>query len=260
MTGAASALRHGVAVVLAAGLLLLPAAAEEPLVTDRPDFTESALVVDRGRWQVETGATYDDAASVEAVSLGEVLIRWGFAEDLELRLHPLTYLWVDNGEDLSGLADAAIGLKYEVQDGSGAGLVGGTALALILSTTVPTGASAVSSPEWQPAAVLAASRSLSPVLSLAANLGYARPSDGDERFDSLWASLSLAAGLSDRTGLFVELYGFDREEARGPSTLVAQTGVTRLLGPSFQLDARVARRLTDEGPDLLLGVGASWRY
>jgi hypothetical protein len=249
------------AAALVATISALPSVAEEPLVTDRPDFTESALVVDPGRWQVEMGTTYDDGASVEALTVGEMLIRWGFARDLELRVFPLSYLWTDDeGDDSSGLLDATVGLKYEIQDGSGAGLWGSTALAVIVSTTVPTGGSAVSSDDWQPAAVVAASWPLAPAWSLASNLGYARPSDGEQRFNSVWASLSLGVGLGDRTGMFVELYGFEREEARGPNTMAFQTGVTHRLNPNLQLDARVARRLTDDGPDLLIGAGASWRY
>jgi hypothetical protein len=95
--------------------------------------------------------------------------------------------------------------------------------------------------------------------ALAATIS-ALPSVAEERFNSVWASLSLAVGLSDRTGMFVELYGFEREEARGPNTAAFQTGVTHQLSPNFQLDVRVARRLTDDGPDLLVGAGVSWRY
>jgi hypothetical protein len=33
-----------------------------------------------------------------------------------------------------------------------------------------------------------------------------------------------------------------------------------LINNDLQLDGRVARRLTDAGPDFLMGIGASWRY
>lgn len=235
--------------------------AEDALVTDRPDFTESALAVDQGRWQFEMGATHDDGANVDATSVGEFLIRWGIVRDLELRVLAPSYLWLDGRQgDSSGFLDMALGAKLELNDGSGAGFWGGTAAGVLVSTTIPTGSSEVSSPDWQPQVVFAASWDLASSVSLGTNLGYARPSDGDRRFDSFWASLALGAGFSATTSVFVELYGFNREEDRGPSTLVFQTGVTHLLSPDLQLDARVARRLTDAGPDFLLGIGASWRY
>jgi hypothetical protein len=249
---------------LIVGLLVvafaLPSAAEEPLVTDRPDFTESALAVGGNNWQFEFGTTYDSGANVDAASLGELLVRWGVAEKFELRLAVPSYLWVDGPEgDSSGFTDSGIGFKYEFHDGSGSGFLGKTAFAVLAATTMPTGASAISSPDWQPAVNLAFSWDLSASSSLGTNLGYARPSDGDRRFDSFWASAALGVGLTDSTSVFFELYGFSREEARGPSTAVFQTGATYLLSPDLQLDARIARRLTDDGPDFLIGIGASWR-
>jgi hypothetical protein len=61
------------------------------------------------------------------------------------------------------------------------------------------------------------------------------------------------------TSVFIELYGFNREEPRGPNTATFQTGLVYLINPDFQLDARVARRLMDRGVDFLFGVGLSWR-
>jgi hypothetical protein len=238
----------------------LPVLGVEPLVTDRPDFTESALAVGLNEWQFEFGATYDEGANVNAASLGELLIRWGVARKFELRFVTLSYLWVDApGGDSSGFVDPAIGFKYEFNDGGGSGFWGKTSAAIIAATTVPIGSSAVSSPDWQPLVNLALSWDLGSSTSLGTNLGYARPSDGDSRFDSLWASAALGVGLSDSTSVFFELYGFNREEDRGPNTVTFQTGATHLLSPDLQLDARIARRLTDDGPDFLIGIGASWR-
>lgn len=39
------------------------ATASEPIITDRPDFTESAVVVAKGAVQIETGLTWEDVAS-----------------------------------------------------------------------------------------------------------------------------------------------------------------------------------------------------
>jgi hypothetical protein len=60
------------------------------MVTDRPDFTESASVVPRGRVQLEAGYTYardEDAGVLAAHSYPEALARIGVVDDrLELRL------------------------------------------------------------------------------------------------------------------------------------------------------------------------------
>jgi hypothetical protein len=239
----------------------VPGSADEPLITDRPDFTESAFAVGRGTLQLEAGTTYADFGSTTATTLGELLVRYGIGRKLELRLATLTYLWLDEpaGND-SGFIDSAIGAKWELHDGQGGGFLGRTAAALIVASTFPSGNSEFRSTAWQPAAVLALSWDLSSSMSLGSNLGYGRPAGDDGRFNSVWASAALGVGVTDATSVFFELYGFDREEARGPNTVTFQTGVTHLLGPDLQLDARVARRLTEDGPDFLIAFGGSWRY
>ncbi|MGH7563856.1 MAG: hypothetical protein ACREK5_05485, partial [Gemmatimonadota bacterium] len=54
-----------------------------PLVTDRPDFTESALTVPRGDPQLESGYTLTRADDADEHALGEVLLRIGVAGRLE---------------------------------------------------------------------------------------------------------------------------------------------------------------------------------
>jgi hypothetical protein len=59
-----------------------------PIVTDRPDFTESTLVVGRGVVQVEGGITRsrDDGDHSHTVAFPEGLVRFGVSAAAELRL------------------------------------------------------------------------------------------------------------------------------------------------------------------------------
>jgi hypothetical protein len=238
------------------------AVADEPLVTDRPDFTESSSSVGRGVLQLEAGATYVDfEGGTRVATLGEVLLRWGIVERLELRFLLPTYAWEDGrGYDASGFVDTGIGLKYQFKDPRGAGIIGGMEAAVIASTTLPTASGDFESSQLQPGAVASLGWDLSRDLGLGMNFGIASPVDGDDRFTSLWISAALGIGLTDTTSVFVELFGFDREEDRGPNTLTFQTGATYLLSDDLQLDLRAARRLSDSGPDLLLGAGVSMRW
>ena len=56
------------------------------MVTDRPDATESAITVAPGVFQLEFGYTFGEIESVSVHNLGEVLLRVGVADMLELRL------------------------------------------------------------------------------------------------------------------------------------------------------------------------------
>jgi hypothetical protein len=241
--------------------LAVAGSAEEPLVTDRPDFTESSSAVGSGVVQLESGLTYADfRGGFDITTFPEILARWGVHEKLELRFLLPTYAWESgSGSDASGFLSSGVGLKYQFAEGNGSGIIGGMEAALIAMTTVPTGTADFASSDWQPFAVLSASWELSPDLGIGANLGIARPAGDGTRFTTLWASVALGVALSDATSVFVEVYGFNREEERGPNTATLQTGLTYLFSPNLQADVRIARRLTDQGPDLLIGAGLSWR-
>lgn len=111
--------------------------AQEAIVTDRPDFTESAEVVAVGRIQLETGASFEDAGEVELAEVGELLLRIGLVRDLELRLGVGSYVDVADGGP-SGLGDGSVGLKLELNEGDAGGWWGRT------SAAVPTRWSATS--------------------------------------------------------------------------------------------------------------------
>jgi hypothetical protein len=250
----------GAAVVLALGLSV-DVVAEEPLVTDRPDFTESSSSVGSGVLQLESGVSFNDfSGGTKVTTVGEVLTRWGVAEKLELRFLLPTYAWERaGGKDLTGFLNSGIGLKYELAQGRGDGFIGGMEAAVIASTTIPTGTSEFASSKWQPSAVLAASWEFGANVGIGSNLGIGRPADDENRYTTLWASVAVGVGLNDSTSVFFELYGFNREEDRGPSTATFQTGLVYLFSPDLQADVRAARRLTDQGVDFLVGAGISWR-
>jgi len=253
--------------VIAAGLVIGlaisagPAAAKDPLITDRPDFTESAFVVGVGTIQVESGATYADADDERVTTVPELLVRWGITRTVELRILAPTYAWIDSDDgSSSGWLNSALGVKIELNDGDGVGFWGRTGAGLIVATTVPTGSSEVSEDAWQPTAALALAWDLSNTVSLGANLGWARPEDDGRKYDSFFASIASGVGIARNTSAFFELIWFDRERDRGPNTTTFQAGLTYLINPDLQLDVRAARRLSSEGPDLLLGLGASVRF
>lgn len=235
--------------------------AQDAIVTDRPDFTESSSTVGRGVFQLEGGATYLElTGGTDVTTLGEVLIRWGIAESLELRFLLPTYEWdSDLSGSSSGFLSSGIGLKLDLAAGSGSGFFGGMEAAVIVATTVPTGTAEFASSHWQPQAVLATSWELGTGIGLGVNFGVGRPADDQERYTTFWASVALGVEVAKATSVFFEIYGFNREEDRGPNTATFQAGVVYLFNPDFQFDIRAARRLTDRGVDVLIGAGLSWR-
>jgi len=79
-----------------------PPTSDPEIVTDRPDITESAIVVPKERLQFENGLTWTSDRGQTAVDLPETLVRFGVSDRTELRIVVPNYL-----DDLSGRASAS---------------------------------------------------------------------------------------------------------------------------------------------------------
>ncbi|HEX4936095.1 MAG TPA: transporter, partial [Gemmatimonadaceae bacterium] len=110
--------------LLLAGACAFPRAGEvdpAPIVTDRPDFTESAVTVPHRSTQVEMGGTWSREQGVRSVSSGETLVRHGLSPKVELRLTGASYAIERSAVARSqGLEDSGIGLKLALHDGGDA--------------------------------------------------------------------------------------------------------------------------------------------
>lgn len=232
------------------------ATAQAEMVTDRPDFTESASSVPSGRVQIEAGATSERAGSVRQRTLGEVLVRAGIGKRAEVRIGVPSYLVVRDGGRSRGLDDAFLGTKIVLSTRPR------LQTALLAGSTLPTGSRRVAARRYQPKAVLAADLTLSPRVGLGLNLGAGRPSEGGARFTQVFASASLGFEVSDKVGGFAEVYGFNRTEAGGSSQNYFDTGLTYALSPNLQVDARAGFGLGNGvgGPDYFYGAGVSRRF
>jgi hypothetical protein len=243
-------------------LLGLPAAGfsqEDPLVTDRPDFTESATVPGRGRVQVEGGWTVEGGGGAHEHSLGEALVRIGIGDRLEARIEPGSWVSVDNGEgeEALGFDDAGLGFKVLFLEESPPTV---PAVALLVSSSVPTGDNEIGESGWQLEARLALGWGQTAAWSLGVNAGWGRPLAGGERFDQALGSVALGRPLGPRLGAFAELYGLAPGHPGGDDAAYADGGLTLALGPDAQLDARAGAGLTDASADWLFGIGFARRW
>jgi len=234
----------------------------EPLVTDRPDFTESSETVERGLIQLESGGTFARAGGERAGSIGEALFRVGLAPRTELRVGLNSYAIArTQGSTVRGIEDASLGAKIKLLQGGEPGSVRPT-VAVILATSLPTGATPFRSSKLQPEVKFTGAWDLNERVAFSSNLNYSWIREEFESYGEAAATASFGIGLTERLGSYVEYYGFFPRIEGSERSHFANGGLTFGITPNLQLDARagsqVARR--DEGPSYFFGLGISRRW
>lgn len=251
-----------------------PEPLNEPLVTDRPDFTESTEAVPAGHVQLEAGYTFpydrERKDRVRDHTAPELLLRIGVIENFELRIGWNGYSWTDNrfeGETrggrrvtrddwTQGAHDLSLGFKYKFLEQDGLiphfGVIG--------AITVPSGSAGVSSGDVDPELLLLWAYDITDSFAVAGNVGLAAPTDNGDRFFQASASLAAAFALSERLGAYVEYFGFYPNAKHSDAAHSVNAGLTYLLNNNFQIDWRIGAGLNEEADDFFMGVGFAWRY
>lgn len=249
----ASCLLVGAAVLAAAG----GADAQAPeMVTDRPDQTESAAVVPRGLFQVETGYLFTRAGGVDAHAAPGTLFRIGLGGRTELRLG---HAGVVGRPDGRGAGDSEIGAKVNLVSSADDRR---TEFALLGAVSLPTGTPGFSSGGADAVFLAAFAHALGPRLSLGWNVGAAWESSPDQpgRDAFLVYSLALGVGLTDRLGAFVETFGDRQVGGAIPAAAAVDAGLTLLLTDVLQFDVSAGRGLRGPADDMFVGTGLSFRW
>jgi hypothetical protein len=239
------------------------------MVTDRPDVTESSQVVPRGFVQIETGYLYsrfdDGGESLDLSSFPLSLVRVGLDRRVELRFEWAGLLSESREADgvkteTTGSGNTTLGAKIKLREERGAL----PRLALLVDAVLPTGSTSFRADRIDPRIRIAGSNTLTERLGLGYNLGYVAltTEDEDEAGDVDTKgvgrySVSLAIGLSERWGSFVELFGFLPTE--GAPSNSCDFGFTYLSSRTVQLDFSGGIGLSDAAEDWFFSTGISFR-
>lgn len=237
--------QHGVALLLVA---FVPTAAwaQTDLVTDRPDQTESAVTVESGKVQIETGVLFtqekDAGRTFEVTEALGTLVRIGLRDALELRIGFDGLVSVP-GRD--GLGDASLGAKVMMAEET----ADRPQIAVLFETSVPIGDDGFTSDDYAPSARLALSKDFGDSLGIGFNLGAEFPDDDEILFYTLAAGVR----IDDVNGAFFEVFG-DSESSHS-----FDAGWTVLARANLQFDVAGGVGISSEAPDWFLGVGLSVR-
>ena len=237
------------------------AATREPLVSDRPDFTESTSTMKRGEVQLEGGHTFERVTASKVNTTGELLLRIGVASRAELRIEPGSYTKVTSPfGDASGREDGALGMKlrFHTPPDEQRSII--PAVALVFDSSIPTGTSRFRENHPQPEVKLATAWSLTDRIDLSTNFNVARPRDENGRYTELAASASFGFALTSRVGAYAEVYGFAPQLEGVGRTHYANSGFTLSVTPNVQFDLRAGLGLNGDAPDYFVGAGFVRRW
>jgi Putative MetA-pathway of phenol degradation len=222
------------------------------IATDRPDVTNSSLVVPVGSLQSENG--------VDLISRGRAQVLDGTNTRLRVGLFPCFELLADlpsysagvQGPADGGFSDLMPAIKWQISP-----LPGKFDLSVTTGVGLPTGAIRISGPGAQPYLQFPWSLELPDDWAVNGMVTeFFRPSDPANKFVSQY-TFALERKLGSRTDLFVEYVAYLR--SGGPTSQLINSGLAYRTTPTQQIDFHVAFGLDRNAPSWMVGAGYSFR-
>lgn len=225
---------------------------KDEITTDRPDVTNSSLVVPAGSLQSENGVNFSSHDGGRTIDGTNSRWRLGVAPCLELLVDLPTYFGPVNGTGTSGFSDVSPAIKWQISP-----VPGKIDLSAVFGTAVPTGAVAVAGRGPQPYLQFPWSWELHEGWGVSGMLTeFFRPSDFTAKRITE-TTFVIEKKLTESFSAFAEYVG-DYPEGAGPSLMINSGGLYR-LSKLQQVDFHLAFGLNHNAPNYVVGVGYSFR-
>ena len=221
--------------------------------TDRPDQTESSLVVPNKSLQIESGIlvgiTEGTGFSERQILAPTSLLRFGLLRFAELRFVSQVEHYRSNshGTEQLGISDLEIGTKIQLFRKDGIG----TEVALLSHWVIPSGSTIISNETNGTVNKLCISHALGTNIGVGYNLGYNYFGVGQ---GDLTYSIAIGYSVSERVGVYIEPYGELANLQKYISNFDA--GFTYLLHDQLQADFSFGLGLNNKMNYASLGI--SW--
>jgi hypothetical protein len=222
------------------------------IATDRPDVTNSSIVVPFGSLQNENGVNVSGHDGRQNVDGTNSRWRLGIAPCLEVLVDLPTYFANVHGAGVSGFADVSPAIKWQISP-----VPGKIDLSVVSGIALPTGSVTIAGRGAQPYLQLPWSWELHDGWGIGGMLTeFFRPEDFTAR-SITETTFSLEKKLTDRFSVFTEYVG-DYPQGGSSSQLWNSGGVFHLTRTQ-QIDFHFAAGLNHNAPSYIVGVGYSFR-
>ena len=220
------------------------------IVTDRPDVTESSIVVPVASLQFENGFTWTSEHGTQSGDVPETLVRLGLLKRTEFRFVAPNYLL---GGLASGFGDLAIGMKQQLGP-----LPGGFDLSVIAAVSLPTGSRGFTSGGYDPFVKFPWSKDLASGWSVGGMQSLFWNTEGGRR-NGVWEpTFYLEKQITEPLEAFME-YAGDYAQRGEPKQLLHFGAAYRLSG-LHQVDFHFGFGLSRGTPNHFFAVGYSVRF
>jgi hypothetical protein len=228
--------------------------ASDAISTDRPQVTNSSVVVPCGSLQFENGFQQTGSGGRQGFDLPETAVRFGITNNTELRLAVPDYFQNDdtNPGFANGANDMVIGLKQHF------GPVHGIDVSVIPSISLPTGSGQISSHGYDPSVQVPWAHALTKVWSVAGQLALFDPTQGTQRNLTGQASVYFDRSLNPLWDLYLEYSG--EFPQRGSPQHTVDFGAEYKISPHQQLDLHANFGFAAALPAHAIGIGYSVRF
>jgi len=223
------------------------------IATDRPDVTNSSLVVPLGSLQMENGINTVRRGLDKTFDGTNSRLRLGVANCLEILVDVPTYVGRVKGDPDTGFGNVAPAIKY--QFGS---LPEPWNLSVTAGAGLPTGSPKITGPGLQPYLQFPWSYELGSGWGTSGMVtSFFFPSDPLNK-QTTEATFVLEKKVTERASLFVEYVG--DYPSRGASVQLFNAGGGYLLTKTQIIDFHIAFGLNHNSPNYIVGVGYSFRF
>jgi len=227
-----------------------------PIQPDRPGQSHSAYLTPKGYFEMEHGFNITDTDPGFVYSYPSSTWKYGVNDNFEIRLNT-DYVTIQKepNPDLNGFKPISAGFKTKLTEQHGIL----PKIAFIGEMTFPGIVDAeLETTYFSPLLVLTFQHHVSDFLSISYDAGAVW--DGETGEPNFLYSLEPSINITDRLGLFAELYGSTPQRQEGDLELRADAGITYLIGNDLLLDFSAGQGITEEAKESFIELGLSYRF